>query len=45
MSAELAEQLQALHRFLTVPFFGAQSPPMATVTALKLNHHIRCVCA
>lgn len=41
MSPALVEELEALRRFGTVRFFGAQADPIAQVTAKKYEDHIR----
>jgi len=40
----LRAEMEALHRFLTVRFFGAQQDPITDGTARKYADHIRCVC-
>jgi hypothetical protein len=42
MSPKLEAEFAAFHRFCTVRFFGAQSEPIAEVTAAKYADHLRC---
>lgn len=37
----LRAELEALHRFSTVRFFGAQQDPISDVTARKYADHLR----
>lgn len=41
LTPALRAELEALHRFLTVRFFGAQQDPISDVTAKKYADHIR----
>lgn len=41
LSASLAAELDAFHRFCTVRFFGAQAEPISEVTAAKYADHLR----
>lgn len=42
MNNTLRQEFDDFHRFCTVPFFGAQSPPISAVTARKYADHMRC---
>ncbi|PRW56953.1 saccharopine dehydrogenase isoform B [Chlorella sorokiniana] len=41
LTPALQAEMEALHRFLTVRFFGAQQDPISDVTARKYADHIR----
>lgn len=40
-SEALRAEFDAFNRFLTVPFFGAQTEPISAVTAAKYADHMR----